>query len=119
MSLSVAGMSVALVIRSLPSHAGGSYSHLTGKTGRSMRTLRTSLAIIILTIVVAAMLFGLAPWHVRRALAQTATAPAGRIAAVFDVTNAGSATYRIPLIVPPGRRGMQPSVELVYGSQQG
>src|SRR5689334_17907970 len=47
------------------------------------------------------------------------TVSAGKIDGSFSVSAAGEARYRIPLIVPPGRVGMQPALALVYGSAGG
>jgi RHS repeat-associated protein len=47
------------------------------------------------------------------------TAAVGRIAATLDVSDNGTIGYRIPLVVPPGRRGMQPALALVYSSGAG
>jgi RHS repeat-associated protein len=41
----------------------------------------------------------------------------GRIAAQFDVTGDGTATYSMPLWVSPGRAGMQPDLALHYDSR--
>ncbi|APR85499.1 Rhs family protein [Minicystis rosea] len=45
--------------------------------------------------------------------------PAGRISGSFAVSQAGEATYAIPLIVPPGRAGMEPSLAVAYSSNTG
>jgi Salmonella virulence plasmid 65kDa B protein len=43
----------------------------------------------------------------------------GTIEGSFDVTLSGSATYAIPLKIPPGTAGTQPKLSLVYNSQAG
>ncbi len=40
----------------------------------------------------------------------------GSIPAEFEVTQGGAGTYRIPIDIPPGSAGMQPSLSLVYSS---
>jgi RHS repeat-associated protein len=44
---------------------------------------------------------------------------AGTIEGEFAVTASGSASYNIPIEVPPGRNGLQPNLALQYNSQQG
>jgi RHS repeat-associated protein len=43
----------------------------------------------------------------------------GRTDGNFGVTDDGSATYRIPLWVPPGRNGVEPHLALAYSSDAG
>lgn len=45
-------------------------------------------------------------------------ADVGRIAGTFNVSPNGAATYSIPIWAPPGPRGLQPHVSLVYNSRQ-
>ncbi|MGH9892792.1 MAG: SpvB/TcaC N-terminal domain-containing protein, partial [bacterium] len=37
----------------------------------------------------------------------------------FEVDDSGTATYTVPLVVPPGTAGMQPSLSLVYSGRSG
>ena len=68
---------------------------------------KTSVAKIL-----AAVLFaGVAP---QMSLAQTMSLPGS-----FSVGTAGTATYNIPISVPPGAAGLTPSLSLEYSSQAG
>ncbi|MEO5730154.1 MAG: SpvB/TcaC N-terminal domain-containing protein, partial [Byssovorax sp.] len=44
---------------------------------------------------------------------------AGTIQGSFAVTSTGEATYTLPLIVPPGAAGMQPTLAVAYNSASG
>ena len=37
----------------------------------------------------------------------------------FSVSLGGAATYRVPIVVPPGRNSMQPNLEIAYSSESG
>ena len=43
----------------------------------------------------------------------------GSIEGTFDVSSTGGANYTVPIEVPPGTMGMQPSISIVYSSQAG
>src|SRR5512140_2658092 len=47
------------------------------------------------------------------------TAPAGTLPGSFAVSRLGDATYSIPLVVPPGRAGMEPNLAVTYNSSAG
>ena len=47
------------------------------------------------------------------------TVSAGSILGSFAVSSSGAATYTIPLVVPPGRMSMEPSLSIAYDSAGG
>lgn len=47
------------------------------------------------------------------------TAPVGTTPGTFSVNASGSATYVVPLELPPGRAGVQPELSLMYDSSRG
>ena len=48
-----------------------------------------------------------------------ATPTIGTTGATFAVSDSGAAAYAIPIVVPPGTAGVQPSLSLAYSSQGG
>ncbi len=50
---------------------------------------------------------------------QTGSTVSGAIAGSFDVSSSGSASYSIPIAVPPGGAGMSPSLAFSYSSGSG
>ncbi len=51
--------------------------------------------------------------------ASDACAATGKTQGSFEITANGAATYSIPIFAPPGPRGIQPSMALVYNSHAG
>jgi RHS repeat-associated protein len=53
------------------------------------------------------------------ALSPSETATAGTLSGSFAVSAFGNATYSIPLVVPPGPAGVEPSLSIAYSSSGG
>ncbi|NER95557.1 MAG: hypothetical protein F6J86_17230 [Symploca sp. SIO1B1] len=51
-------------------------------------------------------------------IAPATSSPVGTLPGKFAVDGNGSATYTVPIEVPPGINGVQPNISLVYNSQQ-
>jgi RHS repeat-associated protein len=58
------------------------------------------------------------PQHQPPAGTDLSTAPVGTLPGSFVVNHAGEATYAVPLVVPPGRGGVQPNLSLTYNSNR-
>jgi len=52
-------------------------------------------------------------------LADSTSVVAGAVPGSFSVSSTGEAVYSVPLVVPPGRAGMQPTLAITYDSEAG
>jgi RHS repeat-associated protein len=59
------------------------------------------------------------PAEIVPGLESVPTSPIGSIDGSYGVSDRGTATYRIPIEVPPGRAGLQPAISLNYDSGLG
>jgi RHS repeat-associated protein len=59
------------------------------------------------------------PGEIEPGLETVPTSPIGSIDGSYGVSDRGTATYRIPIEVPPGRAGLQPALSLNYDSGLG
>jgi Salmonella virulence plasmid 65kDa B protein len=77
---------------------------LDHQTGREPISMVNRLTIVLMAIATSV-------------LSANALAAVGRTPGQFAVSPTGSAQFRIPISAPPGPRGIQPALSLIYNSQ--
>lgn len=65
------------------------------------------------------LILSLAIFSFTKIFSQDTSKSLGKIEGNIDVSATGGAVYTIPIAVPPGTKGMQPNITLIYNSQAG
>jgi len=84
---------------------------VSSSVGRRILRTKNCIIAITTTLGLAVSLLGAGP--------TPAAAQGMALPGKFGISAAGSATYSVPIVVPPGTAGMIPSLSIAYSSQGG